>query len=64
MRHMRYFIILASGENRIRVDFKIDRGKVVALYVVQYEMDREGAWLPVARYDTALASSIWERYTF
>jgi len=53
MRHLRYFIKLASDDDLIRVDFETDRGKVVALHAVQYETRLEGQWAPVARYDTA-----------
>ena len=53
MRHLRYFIKLASDDDRIRVDFETDRGKVVALPAVQYETQVAGQWQPVARYDTA-----------
>ena len=63
MRHIRYFIILASDEDRIRVDFETDRGEVVALHVVQYETSREGEWLPVARYDTAHGFFHMDLYT-
>ena len=63
MRHIRYCIILASDEDRSRVDFETDHGEVVALHVVQYEMSREGEWLPVARYDTAHGFLHMDLYT-
>ena len=53
MRHIRYFITLEFGHDRIRVDFETDHGEVVALHVVQYETWAEGEWQPVARYDMA-----------
>jgi hypothetical protein len=53
MRHIRYFITLASDDDQIRVNFETDRGEVVALHAVQYETRVEGQWLPVARYDMA-----------
>lgn len=63
MHHIRYFITLAADEDRIRVDFETDHGEVVALHVVQYEMRREGEWLPVARYDTAHGFFHMDLYT-
>jgi len=53
VRRIRYFIILEEGEDRLRVDFETDRGRVTGLHVVQYETMRRGAWQPVARYDSA-----------
>jgi hypothetical protein len=53
MRHIQYFITLATDDDRIRVDFETDQGEVIALHTVQYETRIEGAWRPVARYDTA-----------
>jgi hypothetical protein len=52
MSRIRYFVHL-SPEDRIRVDFETERGKVTILHVVQYETAKEGEWYPVARYDTA-----------
>ena len=63
MRHIRYFIVLVSDEDRIRVDFETDHGEVVALHVVQYETSGEGEWLPVARYDTAHGFFHMDLYT-
>jgi len=53
MRRIQYFITLATDDDRIRVDFETDQGEVIALRTVQYETRIEGAWRPVARYDTA-----------
>jgi len=53
MRHIQYFITLASEYDRIRVDFETDHGEVIALHAVQYETHVRGIWQPVARYDTA-----------
>ena len=53
MRHIRYFIKLASDDDQIRVDFETERGEVVALHAVQYETRIERQWQPVARYDAA-----------
>ena len=53
MRHIRYFITLEFGHDRIRVDFETDYGEVVALHGVQYETRVEGEWQSVARYDMA-----------
>ncbi|MEK6665857.1 MAG: hypothetical protein AABZ20_05485 [candidate division NC10 bacterium] len=53
MRRIRYFIILEEGEDRLRVDFETDRGRVTGLHAVQYETMRGGEWQAVARYDTA-----------
>ena len=43
---------MEPDQDRIRVDFETDHGEVVALHAVQYETRIEGAWQPVARYDT------------
>jgi hypothetical protein len=53
MRRIRYFVMLDSDYDRIRVDFETDRGEVITLHVVQYETRHEGEWQSVARYDTA-----------
>ena len=53
MRRIRYFIDLAPGQDRIRVDFETASGLVTQLHVVQYETMIGGQWQPVARYDTA-----------
>ncbi|OGL05893.1 MAG: hypothetical protein A3I03_15735 [Candidatus Rokubacteria bacterium RIFCSPLOWO2_02_FULL_68_19] len=53
MRRVRYFMVLETDADRIRVDFETERGQVIVLHVVQYETMRRGAWQPVARYDSA-----------
>ncbi|MBI4609229.1 MAG: hypothetical protein HY726_09480 [Candidatus Rokubacteria bacterium] len=51
MRHT--YVAPLSNQDRLRVDFETQRGRVTALHVVQYETIRHGAWHAVARYDTA-----------
>lgn len=53
MRRVRYFMVLETDADRIRVDFETGHSRVTALHVVQYETMKRGAWQPVARYDTA-----------
>lgn len=53
MPRIRYVVHLSSEEDRIRVDFETERGRVTVLHIVQYETMRHGEWQPVARYDTA-----------
>lgn len=48
----RAFIRYFDMENRARVSFQIDRGKI-RRFVVQYETFRDAAWRPIIRYDTA-----------
>src|SRR3989337_1985682 len=53
MRRGRFFMVLETDADRIRVDFETERGQVIVLHFVQYETMRRGAWQPVARYDSA-----------
>ena len=48
----RAFIRYFDLENRARVSFQVDRGKI-RRFVVQYETFSEAAWRPIIRYDTA-----------
>lgn len=43
---------MVTAQDRIRVRFKKDRGKITE-FVVQYEALVKGQWLAVVRYDTA-----------
>lgn len=52
MPRIRYVVQLGS-DDRIRVDFETERGKVTTLHVVQHETLKHGEWHPIARYDTA-----------
>jgi hypothetical protein len=63
MRRIQYFITLATGDDRIRVDFETDQGEVTALHAVQYETRVEDTWRPVARYDTAHGFFHMDAYT-
>jgi len=53
MPRIRYIFHVGSEDDRIRVDFETERGRVTALHIVQYETLKRGKWHPVARYDTA-----------
>jgi hypothetical protein len=46
------FVNDLDGENRLRVEFDVERGQVLS-FVVQLEGHVEGAWQPIVRYDTA-----------
>jgi hypothetical protein len=39
--------------NRLRISFVTERGRVVAIDVIQYEAEIGGRWLALVRYDTA-----------
>lgn len=51
MKEKSYFRPLGL-EDRARVFFKLERGKVIH-FMVQYETFIEGKWFPIVRYDTA-----------
>ena len=63
MRRIQYFITLATGDDRIRVDFETDHGDVTALHRVQYETLVQGTWQPVARYDMGHGFFHMDAYT-
>ena len=42
-----------SSQNRIRVHFVTDRGRVTQIILIQYEALIRDHWQPVVRYDTA-----------
>lgn len=46
------YVQMVTGQDRIRVRFKKDRGKITA-FVVQYETLVKDQWMAIVRYDTA-----------
>ena len=46
------YVRLLDGENRIRVKFETERGKV-RKFIIQYELMAVNEWMPVVRYDTS-----------
>jgi hypothetical protein len=59
-RAVEYWRELGLGV-RYRVRFTKAKGKVLA-FVVQFEVQRDGQWLPVIRYDTAHGFAHRDRY--
>ncbi len=48
----RSYVRLVDGTTRIRVNFSTGRGQVLE-FTIQLEVQLEGNWQPVIRYDTA-----------
>jgi hypothetical protein len=46
------YVQIVTDQDRIRVRFKKDRGKIID-FVVQYETLVKDDWVPIIRYDTA-----------
>jgi hypothetical protein len=42
-----------THQDRLRIKFLIERGKVIGIDIVQYEAEMQGQWWPVVRYDMA-----------
>ena len=53
MPRISYFVMFQGETDRIRIDFETEHGRVMEIYVVQYESFLAGGWQPIARYDTA-----------
>jgi hypothetical protein len=45
------FIKRLTPQNRLRIHFVTERGRVERLDVVQYEAEIDGQWLAIVRYD-------------
>ena len=46
------YVQMITGQDRIRVRFRKDRGKITA-FVVEYETLLKDEWMAIVRYDTA-----------
>jgi hypothetical protein len=44
---------ILAHEDRLRIKFAVERGKVIRIDLVQYEAEVHGQWWPVVRYDMA-----------
>lgn len=51
-RQREFFTDTPDGDGAVRVSFDTERGQVTD-FTVQYEIWRDGRWLPVVRYDSA-----------